>query len=101
VEHQLSLKKRELCRLFVVWERTLVGVPAKEGLPEWGPSGEDLAQYRAVHVLGGGIEIVKEAGYEYDVEFEAEADGLLIEHLDSLRITENYRDMQASGTSDL
>ncbi|KAE9387003.1 hypothetical protein BT96DRAFT_948710 [Gymnopus androsaceus JB14] len=72
VEHQLSLKKRE-----------------------------DLAEYRAVHVLGGGIEIVEEAGYEYDVEFEAEADGLLIEHLDSLRITENYRDMQASGTSDL
>jgi len=78
-----------------------VGVPAEEGLPEWGPSGEDLAEYRAVHVLGGGIEIVEEAGYEYDVEFEAEADGLLIEHLDSLRITENYRDMQASGTSDL
>ncbi|KAE9405467.1 hypothetical protein BT96DRAFT_988503 [Gymnopus androsaceus JB14] len=101
VEHQLSLKKRELCCLFVVWERTLVGVPAKEGLPEWGPSGEDLAEYRDVHVLGGGIEIVKEAGYEYDVEFEAEADGLLIEHLDSLRITENYQDMQASGTSDL
>ncbi|KAE9388805.1 hypothetical protein BT96DRAFT_947343 [Gymnopus androsaceus JB14] len=99
VEHQLSLKKRELCCLFVVWERTLV--PAEEGLPEWGLSGEDLAEYRAVHVLGGGREIVEEAGYEYDVEFEAEADGLLIEHLDSLRITENYQDMQASGTSDL
>lgn len=90
MEYQLRMRKDKLCRLFVAWERTLVGVPVAEGLPEWGPSSEEISEYRAVHVLGGGVEIVDEGGYDYDVDFETEADGLLIEHLDSLRITENY-----------
>lgn len=91
IEYQLNMRKDKLSHLFVAWERTLVGVPPTEGLPEWGPSEEEIIQYRAVHVLGGGVE---EGGYEYDVDFETEADGLLIEHLDSLRIMENYREIQ-------
>lgn len=39
-------------------------------------------------------------GYEYDVDFEAEADALLIEHLESLRISENYRELQHQSLVD-
>ena len=87
----------------MAWEQTLIGVPVADGLPEWGPSPEEIVEYRAAHVLGGGVEIVDEGGYEYDVDFETEADGLLIEHLDSLRISENYHEIQNmdTGTLDL
>ena len=95
-EYQLRLKRNKLCRLYIAWERSLVGVPAAEGLPEWGPSQTEIIQYRVRHVLGEGVEIVEEGGYDYDVEFEADADGLLVEHLDSLRVSENYRDFQSS-----
>ena len=73
-----------------------MGVPATDGLPEWGPSQDEIAHFRAVHILGVGVDLVEEAGYDYDVDFEAEADGLLVEHLDSLRISENYREAQIS-----
>ena len=41
-------------------------------------------------MLGSGVELAEDTGFEYDVEFEQEADGLLVEHLDSLTISENY-----------
>jgi len=63
-----------------------------ENLPEWGPSDSEIVNARGVHVLGGGIEVAEDG--DYDVEFEHDADGLLIEHLDSLTISENYREMQ-------
>lgn len=95
IEYQLNMRKDKLSHLFVIWERTLIGVPAAEGSPEWGPSEEAIIQYRALHAFGGGVE---EGGYEYDVDFETEADGLLIEHLDSLRTTENYREIQNTNS---
>lgn len=93
MEYQLNLRKEKLCRLYVAWECTLTGIPFADGLPEWGPTQDEIMQYRARYVLGGGMEI-DEGGYEYDVDFEAEADGLLVEHLESLRILENYRELQ-------
>ncbi|KAJ3738040.1 hypothetical protein EV360DRAFT_77194, partial [Lentinula raphanica] len=93
IKFQLQTRKDKLCRLLVAWERTLVGVPVALGLPEWGPTTDELTQYRAVFVLGGGVEMAEESSYEYDVDFEADADGLLVEHLDSLRIYENYREL--------
>lgn len=99
IKHRLALRKRELCGLYVLWERSLVGLPVKDDLPEWGPSEEEIVQQRALRVLGGGgTEVPEDSGYEYDVEFEAEADGLLIEHLDSLRITENYRNINSTDS---
>ena len=70
-----------------------MGVPVEDGLPEWGVLEDEIVQQRALRVLGGGVEVAEDSGYKYDVNFEAEADGLLVEHLDSLRITENYCDM--------
>ncbi|KAJ3816555.1 hypothetical protein F5880DRAFT_1619187 [Lentinula raphanica] len=96
IKFQLKTRKDKLCHLLVVWERTLVGVPVALDLPEWGPTTDELAQYRAVFVLGGGVEMAEEGSYEYDVDFEADADGLLVEHLDSLRIHENYRELHDS-----
>ncbi|KAJ3743316.1 hypothetical protein EV360DRAFT_90237 [Lentinula raphanica] len=101
IKFQLQLRKDRLCRLLVAWERSLVGVPALENLPEWGPTPNELTQYRAVFVQGGGFEIAEESTYDYDVDFEIEADGLLIEHLDSLGIVENYREMQSSNNMEL
>jgi hypothetical protein len=96
IEYQLQMRKNRLCRLFVAWERTVVGVPTGDNLPEWGPLEEDISMYRAVRVLGGGIEVAEETGFDYDVEFEQEADGLLVEHLDSLMISENYREREGN-----
>lgn len=65
----------------------MVGVPAGTDLPEWGPSGEELIAACGKKMTGGGVEVIEDG---YDVEFEEQADGLLVEHLDSLRIHENY-----------
>ena len=73
-----------------------MGVPTGDDLPKWGPSEEELNRYRVVNVLGGGVEAAEETGFDYDVEFEQEADGLLVEHLDSLTISENYRERQSN-----
>ena len=40
----------------------------------------------------GGIEVGEDG--DYDIVFEHDADGLLIEHLGSLTISDNYREMQ-------
>ncbi|KAE9386590.1 hypothetical protein BT96DRAFT_960553 [Gymnopus androsaceus JB14] len=92
VKYQLDLRKERLCRLFVTWERTIVGVASTEGLPEWGPSVDEVVGARGIHVLGSGIDVAEDG--DYDLEFEHEVDGLLVEHLDSLTILENYRAMQ-------
>jgi hypothetical protein len=91
------VRKHRLCQLFVIWERSLVGVPSGDNLPEWGPSEEEIRRYRVVHVIGEGVEATEESGFDYDIEFEQEADGLLVEHLDSLTISENYREQQSDG----
>lgn len=96
LDYQLNLRKDKLCRLYVAWESTLTGIPFADGLPEWGPTADEIMQYRARYVLGGGAEMTEEGGFDYDVDFEADADGLLIEHLESLRISENYRDFHNS-----
>lgn len=98
LDYQLNLRKDKLCRLYVAWESTLTGIPFADGLPEWGPTPDEneIMQYRARYVLGGGVEMTEEGGFDYDVDFEADTDGLLIEHLESLRISENYRDLHNS-----
>lgn len=90
------MRKNRLSRLFVAWERSLVGIPPGDNLPEWGPSEEEISTFRVVQVLGGGFEATEETGFDYDVEFEHEADGLLVEHLDNLTISENYRERQSN-----
>ncbi|KIK64665.1 hypothetical protein GYMLUDRAFT_240636 [Collybiopsis luxurians FD-317 M1] len=55
---------------------------ASDELPTWGPSEEEVFQVHGELVLGGGIDAADEEGF--DVEFEAEANGLLTEHLDNL-----------------
>lgn len=96
MEYQLQVRKRRLAQLYVAWERSLVGVPAGDNLPDWGISQEDISVFRVVHVLGGGVETIEENGFDYDVEFEQEADGLLVEHLDNLTISEYYRERQSN-----
>ncbi|KAE9385763.1 hypothetical protein BT96DRAFT_1006754 [Gymnopus androsaceus JB14] len=78
VKYQLGLRKERLCRLFVTWERTIVGVASTEGLPDWGPSVDEVVGARGIHVLGSGIDVAEDG--DYDLEFEHEVDGLLVEH---------------------
>src|ERR1700742_4407579 len=94
LEYQLKLRKVKLCRLYVAWQSTLIGISVMDGLPEWGPTQDEIMQYQAQATLGGGLETVKDGGFDYDVDFEAEVDGLLVEHLESLGISENYRELQ-------
>lgn len=89
--YQLGLRKKKLCQLFVTWERTTVGVASVDDLPTWGPSEDEIVGARAIHLLGGNRDAVEDE--DFDVEFEDEPDGLLIEHLDSFTISENYRAM--------
>lgn len=100
IKYQLMLRKDKLCCLYVSWERHLTGVPFVDGLPQWGPSQDEMMEYRVRYTLGSGVEIGEEGGYEYDVDFEAEADALLVEHLESLRISENYRELQHQSLVD-
>jgi len=53
---------------------------------------DEVVGARGIHVLGSGIDVAEDG--DYDLEFEHEVDGLLVEHLDSLTISENYRAMQ-------
>ncbi|KAF9070217.1 hypothetical protein BDP27DRAFT_1382877 [Rhodocollybia butyracea] len=77
-------------------QECVVGVPNGDNLPEWGPLEDEIRMHQAVHILGSGVEAIEETGFNYNVEFEQEADGLLVEHLDSLTISENYRDQQSN-----
>ncbi|KAJ3739561.1 hypothetical protein DFH05DRAFT_1537978 [Lentinula detonsa] len=90
---QVEIRKDRLRRLFVAWERAIVGIPATENLPEWGLSQGEMIRAREEQVFGGGIEQMEDA---FDIEFEADADELLTEHLDSLRVTENYKESRRS-----
>ncbi|KIK51035.1 hypothetical protein GYMLUDRAFT_252449 [Collybiopsis luxurians FD-317 M1] len=80
--YHLNILKDQLLRLYVVWERAIVGVPSEVDLPAWGPSQEDIQHARGDYFLGTGVDLVEED--MFDMEFEVEADELLIEHLDSL-----------------
>lgn len=78
----------------MTWEQAIVGVPMVENAElEWGPSEQDIIHARNELVAGNGVEYSDDN--IYDVEFEAEADDLLTEHLDSLRIVQNYRDLNS------
>lgn len=95
VKYQLNLKRERLLRLYVNWERTIVGVPLGNNLPDWGPSDEDIMRVRTEMLFGGGVELNDDG---YDVDFEEDADQLLGEHLDSVRISENYREMESRSS---
>lgn len=64
-------------------------------LPSWGPTAEQIVQARSNTLFGGGA-WPSDAG-EYDIEFEEDADGLLVEYLDNIRIADNYREREASN----
>ncbi|KIK54577.1 hypothetical protein GYMLUDRAFT_249302 [Collybiopsis luxurians FD-317 M1] len=87
-KYQFETWKQQLCRLYTTWERAMVGVPASRELPGWGPLEHDILEARSQVLLGGGIEVADED--VFNIEFEAEADELLTEHLDSLRVMQNY-----------
>ncbi|KIK51810.1 hypothetical protein GYMLUDRAFT_251733 [Collybiopsis luxurians FD-317 M1] len=91
----LETLKGQLLHLFVVWEWSIIGVPAGPDLPGWGPSQGKIECTQGEYILGGGVDNVKEE--MLDVEFEAEADDLLTEHLDSLWITEYYCNLNNSS----
>lgn len=96
VQYQIYLRRGHLLRLYAAWERTIVGVPMGEHLPEWGLTDDEVAQARVDILFGGGVGLIDDGGY--DVEFEQDADQLLVEHLESIRISENYREREgASG----
>lgn len=78
----------------MTWERSLTGIPFGDVLPEWGPTEDKVMEYSTRYVLSGGMDIVDKGGDEYDVDFKVDADGLLVEHLDSLRISETYCERQ-------
>lgn len=63
-------------------------------LSYWGLSEDEMVSARSIHVIGGSTDIAEDG--EYDVDFEDEADGLLVEHLDSLTVSENYRAISSS-----
>lgn len=95
MHYQFQLKLEYLLRLYVTWEQRIVGVLMGSDLPSWGPTPEQIVQARANTLFGGGAGL-SDAG-EYDVEFEEDADALLVEYLDNIRIVDNYREQEASN----
>jgi hypothetical protein len=88
LKYQFKTQKCQLCQLYMTWERAMVGVPASRELPGWGPSEHDILEAHSQALLGGSIEVADED--IFNIEFKAEADELLTEHLDSLRVMQNY-----------
>ncbi|KAF8147021.1 hypothetical protein K438DRAFT_1989989 [Mycena galopus ATCC 62051] len=73
--HQLELRRHELCRLCATWRAAIRPIPFNaDGLPEWGPSEEELMAVR--------IEDVVPRTRTHDDGYEEEEDELESEHDD-------------------
>ncbi|KAJ3714958.1 hypothetical protein C8R42DRAFT_590499, partial [Lentinula raphanica] len=89
--HQLQLRRSEMCRLCVIWGRTLSCLPPDRELVPWGPSETDL------HIAAANIDSdyvskaeEEEDGEVYDEIEDEELDFGLLECMDALDLTEAH-----------
>ncbi|KAJ3770611.1 hypothetical protein FB446DRAFT_790316 [Lentinula raphanica] len=89
--HQLQLRHSEMCRLCVIWGRTLSCLPPDRELVPWGPSETDL------HIAAANIDSdyvskaeEEEDGEVYDEIEDEELDFGLLECMDALDLTEAH-----------
>ncbi|KAJ3746979.1 hypothetical protein EV360DRAFT_89908 [Lentinula raphanica] len=89
--YQLQLRRSDMCRLCVVWERTLSSLPPDYKLLPWGPSETDLS-IAAAKIDSDYISKAEEEedGEVYDEIEDEELDFGLLECMDALDLTEAY-----------
>ncbi|KAK7441187.1 hypothetical protein VKT23_016668 [Stygiomarasmius scandens] len=88
IQHQLGLRRKRLNRLCVVWQDALVEF-AGEWMNDWGPSKFELADARAMEEDAFVEGADEEQGL--DVDFESEIDPVVMEHEETVALTEVYR----------
>ncbi|THV03125.1 hypothetical protein K435DRAFT_916154 [Dendrothele bispora CBS 962.96] len=90
LQHQLKLHRRYLLMMYAHWEKPLVEL--SDGFPkEWGPSQEDISEVR-LHVYTDAVESEETEGL--DIDFEEEADPVLVEQLDTFELVDSFRGVE-------
>ncbi|KAK7448918.1 hypothetical protein VKT23_013650 [Stygiomarasmius scandens] len=88
IQHQLGLRRKRLNRLCIVWQDALVEF-AGEWMNDWGPSEFELADARAMEEDAFVEGADEEQGL--DVNFESEIDPVVMQHEETVALTEVYR----------
>ncbi|THV02106.1 hypothetical protein K435DRAFT_853082 [Dendrothele bispora CBS 962.96] len=90
LQHQLKLHRKSLLTMYAHWEKPLVEL--SDGFPtEWGPSQEDISEVRH-QVYTDAVES-EEIG-DLDIDFEEEADPVLVERLDTFELVDSFRGVE-------
>jgi len=93
--HQLRERRKDLARLYVVWDKALAALPREDPMESWGPTGAELLQAMQ--------EVESDLVEEFDVEYEENEDSDfdeddldlgLIERIDALDLSDNVREME-------
>ncbi|KAK7442251.1 hypothetical protein VKT23_016221 [Stygiomarasmius scandens] len=95
IQYQLNLRRKRLCQLCVVWQGALVDF-AGGWMKNWGPSEDELADAQAMEQEAFVEGTDEDQGL--DVDFETEIDLVVMEHEETVALTEVYR---ASYTEDV
>ena len=73
LQYQLELRKQDLCKLYIIWQKHLVGMNAGDHpLPPWGPSENEILEAGVATVTASWEEV--DGGEESDVEDGIEDD---------------------------
>jgi hypothetical protein len=72
LRYQLELRKQDLCKLYVIWQKHLVGIKAGDHpLPPWGPSQNEI--------LEAGVAAVTASWEEVDSDEESADEGDIVD----------------------
>ncbi|KAK7436115.1 hypothetical protein VKT23_019317 [Stygiomarasmius scandens] len=85
--HQLGLRRKYLCRLYVLWQDALIQFP-EDWEESWGPSEYDIREARLLE-SSALVDYIDEEGC--DVSFEIDVDPVLTEQLETVALAEEYR----------
>ncbi|KAK7448049.1 hypothetical protein VKT23_013806 [Stygiomarasmius scandens] len=88
IHHQLDLRRKRLCQLCVVWQGALADFGG-EWMNDWGPSEEEMADARAMEQEAFVDGTDEDQGL--DVDFETDVDPVVMEHEETVALTEVYR----------
>ncbi|KAK7441363.1 hypothetical protein VKT23_016610 [Stygiomarasmius scandens] len=88
IQHQLGLRRKRLCQLCVLWQDALADF-AGDWMRDWGPSEDELGDARAMEQEAFVEGVDEEQGM--DIEFETEVDPVIMEHEETVALTEVYR----------
>ncbi|KAE9387085.1 hypothetical protein BT96DRAFT_1005472 [Gymnopus androsaceus JB14] len=93
--HQLRERRRDLARMYVVWDKALAALPREDPMESWGPTGAELLQ--AMQEVESDLVEEFEVEYEESEDSDFDEDDLdlgLIERIDALDLSDNVQEME-------